>query len=288
MQKIGFIGLGMMGGPMAANLLEAGFTLEVYDLRRDAVDRLSAGGARVVADAAALADCDAVIVMVNTDDQAREVMEDLISALSRRPVPIFCMSTILPSTIREMGERAAAAGIGLLDAPVSGGPVVAELGGLAIMVGGEPVLFERARPVFEAMGNAIYHVGPLGTGLVVKLVNNLIAISSLPIVLEALRIGLEQGLDLSTMVEVIRASSGNTWLTQQWDQARLFLEFAQRDPSQLDGLLTTGLKDMALVARSCAQAGIEAPLVDHAIAAVEQHGAEGLRRSLAALREAMH
>ena len=283
MRQIGFVGLGMMGGPMAAQLLQAGFALEVCDLRRGALDRLTAAGAREVAGVADLAGCDAVIVMVNTDAQAREVMDALIPVLHAKSTPILCMSTILPSTIREVGERAAAGGVGLLDAPVSGGPIVAQLGRLAIMVGGERALFERVRPVLDAMGSAVHHVGPLGAGLALKLVNNAIAISTLPIVLEALRVGLSQGLDLQTMVEVIRASSGNTWLTQEWDQAKLFLEFALRDTAQLEGLVNTGLKDMALVARLCEQAGIQSPLLEHAIAGVEQHGAQGLGASLAAV-----
>ncbi len=234
-----------------------------------------------------LLECDGVIVMVNTDAQAREVIEGLIPLLRERPRPIISMATILPATARELGETAGAAGIGLLDAPVSGGPIVAQLGGLAIMVGGDPALFDQARPAFEAMGSAVRHVGPLGAGLTVKLVNNMIAISAAPLVLEALRIGLAQGMDLSTMVDVIKASSGNTWLTQEWDQAKMFLEFALRDPSQLDGLVGTGLKDMELVASTCAAAGIDAPLLRHSIRALEELGVEGFRSNLTAVMEAL-
>jgi 3-hydroxyisobutyrate dehydrogenase-like beta-hydroxyacid dehydrogenase len=225
--------------------------------------------------------------MVNTDAQAREVIGALISLLREHPRPIICMSTILPSTVREIGETAGAAGIGLLDAPVSGGPIVAQLGGLAIMVGGDPALFDEARPVFEAMGKTVRHVGPLGTGLTVKLVNNMIAISAVPLVLEALRIGLVQGMELSTMVDVIKASSGNTWLTEEWEQAQLFLEFALRDPSQLDALVKTGLKDMELAASFCSAAGIEAPLLQHSIRTLEEQGADGLRSNLTAVMKAV-
>ena len=178
MQDIGFVGLGVMGAPMAANLLQKGFRVTAEDVRRDAVDLLVAQGATAAGGLEGLVGCDSVIVMVNTDAQAREVIGALISLLRNRPRPIISMSTILPSTIGELGEKAAAAGIGLLDAPVSGGPIVAKLGGLAIMVGGDPVLFEQARPAFEAMGNEIRHVGPPGAGLTLKLVNNMIAIST--------------------------------------------------------------------------------------------------------------
>ena len=287
MQRIGFVGVGVMGGPMAVNLLEKDFQITAQDVRREAVDGLVARGASAAGDLEDLAGCDAVIVMVNTDAQAREVIGALISLLREHPRPILCMSTILPSTIRELGEAAADAGIGLLDAPVSGGPLVAQLGGLAIMVGGNRALFEEARPAFEAMGSAIRHVGPLGAGLTLKLVNNMIAISVVPMVLEALRIGLAQGMELSTMVEVIKASSGNTWLTQEWQQAQQFLQFALRDPSQLDALVKTGLKDMELAASFCAAAGIDAPLLQHSIRALGEQGADGLRSNLTAVMKAL-
>jgi 3-hydroxyisobutyrate dehydrogenase-like beta-hydroxyacid dehydrogenase len=287
MRHIGFVGVGMMGGPMAANLLEKGFQVTAQDVRAEAVDQLVARGAAAADGIEDLVGCDAVMVMVNTDAQAREVIGALISHLRERPRPIISMSTILPSTARELGDTAGAAGIGLLDAPVSGGPIVAQLGGLAIMVGGDRALFDEARPAFEAMGTAIRHVGPLGAGLTLKLVNNMIAISTAPLVLEALRIGLAQGMDLSTMVDVIRASSGNTWVTEEWDQAQMFLEFALRDPSQLDGLVETGLKDMELAASVCATAGIDAPLLHQSLRALEEQGVEGFRSNLTAVMKAL-
>jgi 3-hydroxyisobutyrate dehydrogenase-like beta-hydroxyacid dehydrogenase len=137
------------------------------------------------------------------------------------------------------------------------------------------------------MGSAITHVGPPGAGLTLKLVNNMIAISTAPLVLEALRIGLAQGMDLSTMVDVIKASSGNTWLTEEWDQAQLFLEFALRDPSQLDALVKMGLKDMELVASSCAAAGIDAPMLKNAIRTLEEQGVAGFRSNLTAVMKAV-
>jgi 3-hydroxyisobutyrate dehydrogenase-like beta-hydroxyacid dehydrogenase len=287
MQRIGFVGVGVMGGPMAANLLEKGFQVVAHDVRGEAVDGLVDRGASAATGLEDLVGCDAVIVMVNTDAQAREVIETLISLLRERPRPLICTSTILPSTIRELGQTAAGARIGLLDAPVSGGPIVAQLGGLAIMVGGDRALFEEARSVFEAMGSAIRHIGPLGAGMTLKLVNNMIAISAVPIVLEALRIGLTQGMELSTMIDVIKASSGNTWITEEWEQAQQFLRFVLQDPAQLDALVKTGLKDMELAASFCAASGIEAPLLERAIQSLEQHGVDGMRANLAAVMKAM-
>jgi 3-hydroxyisobutyrate dehydrogenase-like beta-hydroxyacid dehydrogenase len=193
------------------------------------------------------------------------------------------MSTILPSSAREIGERAASAGVGFLDAPVSGGPIVAQLGALAIMVGGDGGLFDRARPVFEAMGNVVRHVGDVGSGLAVKLVNNMIAIQTLPVVAESLRVGVEQGIDLATLVEVIRESSGNTWITQNWDQTQAFLQLLLSDPAQLESLLATGRKDLELAREFCAEAGLAAPLLEQSIATLDARGAEGLRADLEAM-----
>jgi 3-hydroxyisobutyrate dehydrogenase-like beta-hydroxyacid dehydrogenase len=269
MKRIGFVGLGFMGAPMAECLLKENFEVTAYDVREEAVAALVASGARPGRQLEDVASCDAAIVMVNTDAQAREVIGRLIHCLRATPRPIFCMSTVLPSTIRELGQAASAAGVGLLDAPVSGGPIVARMGALAIMVGGDRRLFEEARPVFQAMGKAVTYVGPLGSGLTVKLVNNMIAISALPLVVEALCIGLHEGLDLATMVEVIKASSGNTWLTENWEQTQMFMRFILQDPAQAEPLMKTGQKDMELAVTLCDQARIEAPMLRHSITALQ-------------------
>jgi len=283
MRRIGFIGLGMMGAPMAANLLRSGFEVLANDLRREALDTFVQAGGRAATHLAELADCDAAIVMVNTDAQAREVIGALLDAGPKPPFAILSMSTILPSTARELGERAAAAGVGFLDAPVSGGAVVAQLGALAIMVGGDTALFERARPVFAAMGQSIHHVGPVGTGLAVKLVNNMIAIQTLPVVAEALRVGIEQGMELTTLVEVIRESSGDTWITRNWDRALAFLRLLMSDRSQLDALVVTGRKDLELARAFCTEAGLAAPVLEQAITTLDDERVERLRRNLTAL-----
>ncbi len=283
MKRIGFVGLGMMGAPMAANLVRAGFEVGAFDLDRSRVDELVDGGAAAIGSLADFADHDAVIVMVNTDAQARAVIGELLVNAETRPQAILCMSTILPATVRELGEKAAAAGAGFLDAPVSGGRIVAEVGRLAIMVGGERDLFDRALPVLGAMGNTIRHVGALGAGQTAKLVNNMIAITTLPVVLEALRIGLAEGLELTTLVEVVRASSGNTWITENWDQVTLLLEFLGKDSTQLDALIETGNKDLQLALELCEQSGIDTPLLRHSVETLKTLGPEAFRTGLDAI-----
>ena len=269
MHRIGFIGLGMMGTPMASNLLRSGFDVLAYDLQRDALDGFVQAGGRAATALTELVDCDAAIVMVNTDSQAREVIGALLDAGPTPPFAVLSMSTILPSTARDLGNRAAAAGVGFLDAPVSGGPVVA--------------LFERARPVFAAMGQSIHHVGEIGTGLAVKLVNNMIAIQTLPVVAESLRVGVEQGMDLATLVGVIQESSGDTWITRNWDRALMFLRLLMSDRSQLDSLVVTGRKDLELARAFCAEAGLAAPVLEQAITTLDEERIESLRQNLAAI-----
>jgi 3-hydroxyisobutyrate dehydrogenase-like beta-hydroxyacid dehydrogenase len=268
---------------MAANLVRGGFEVLAYDQSSEAASAITAEGGHAAGSLADIAACDAAVVMVNTDLQAREVVVALLDARPQPSFSILSMSTILPSSAREIGERAASAGVGFLDAPVSGGPIVAQLGALAIMVGGDGGLFDRARPVFEAMGNVVRHVGDVGSGLAVKLVNNMIAIQTLPVVAESLRVGVEQGIDLATLVEVIRESSGNTWITQNWDQTQAFLQLLLSDPAQLESLLATGRKDLELAREFCAEAGLAAPLLEQSIATLDARGAEGLRADLEAM-----
>ncbi len=285
MRRIGFVGLGMMGGPMAANLAKAGFAVVGHDVRPEAVEALAAEGVSRADGLGELASCDVAVVMVNTDAQARDVLEELVA--QGGPPRIVSMSTILPSTIRELGERAREKGIRVLDAPVSGGPVVARLGSLAIMAGGDGEAFAEARPVLAAMGGAVQHVGPLGAGLAAKLVNNAIAITTLPVVIEALHLGLAQGLELETLVDVVRSSTGNTWVTQSWDQAKALLAFLEGEPAQLESLATTGLKDLELAMTLCRESGLDLPFLGQAVATQGKHGVADVRPHLAALGRAL-
>jgi len=129
----------------------------------------------------------------------------------------------------------------------------------------------------------VRHVGGPGAGITVKLVNNMIAVQMLPIVAEALRVGIAHGMDLATLVDVIRASSGNTWITEKWDQARVFLQLLSADPAQLDSLVATGRKDLELARALCADKSQGAPRLEQAIATLDERAVEALRADLAAI-----
>jgi 3-hydroxyisobutyrate dehydrogenase-like beta-hydroxyacid dehydrogenase len=209
--KVGFIGLGAMGGPMALNLVKAGFALVVNDIDAAKAEPLKAKGCEVAASAQAVAAAvERTIVIVETTEQAESV---IIGAhgIIRGAKPghiVLCMSTIDPFAARSIADRLAALGIAMLDAPVSGGTGRAQSGELSVIAGGAAEVFAKCEDLFGAMGNRLFHVGALGSGLAMKLVNNMLVQVNTVAVAEALVLGVKAGLDPQTIYEVVRVSTG--------------------------------------------------------------------------------
>ncbi|MEL7566682.1 MAG: NAD(P)-dependent oxidoreductase [Dehalobacterium sp.] len=212
--KIGFIGLGAMGKPMAQNLLKANFDLTVYDVNRAAVEQLVEEGAKgaVSPKEVALAS-DVVITMLPNFQIVNSVMqgESGILAGAVQGMTLIDMSSVSPTQTREIAPIAKSQGVEYLDAPVSGGVSGAEKGTLTIMVGGPEDTVQKMMPVFQAMGKKIYHVGSVGSGDAMKIVNNLLLGINMTAVAEALVLGVKAGLDPQMMREIIGASSGNSY-----------------------------------------------------------------------------
>ena len=208
--KVGFIGLGGMGRPIAARILEAGFDLAVTDIRNEPVHDLAQRGARTAGSAREIAaGSDIVLASLPTNEASEQVGAEVVSEAA--PGAIFVdLSTITPAVIREVAERGARKGVGVLDAPVSGGIEQRENGTLAVMVGGDDALVERVRPVLEAFGGSIFHVGPVGAGTTAKLINNLTLAANSIAAIEAMVLGAKAGLSLDKLIEVISASSGDS------------------------------------------------------------------------------
>jgi 3-hydroxyisobutyrate dehydrogenase len=208
---VGFIGLGQMGKPMARNLLKAGFPLVVHNRSQAAVRELVAEGATGAASPKEIAGLVNVLcTCLPVPADVRKVYDGENGVLSGvRPGTILVeLSTIDPTTHQTIGARAAELGARYLDAPVSGGTGGARDGTLTIMVGGSAETFEQARPVLEAMGQRIYHIGPLGSGAAIKLVNQMmVAINTLGVV-EGLILGTKFGIDPTLLYEVVSNSSG--------------------------------------------------------------------------------
>jgi 3-hydroxyisobutyrate dehydrogenase len=210
---VGFIGLGNMGGPMALNLVEHGFSLVVHDVVAAKVEAFRQRGARVAAspDQVAAAS-ERTIVMVETTAQAESVIagEHGVIRTAGPGHVVVCMSTIDPFAARRLGEVLAARGIAMLDAPVSGGTVRAASGELSIIAGGPVETFDACGDLFKAMGSNIFHVGGLGQGLAMKLVNNMLGQVARVAIAEALILGVKAGLDPQTIYDVVRVSTGTS------------------------------------------------------------------------------
>jgi 3-hydroxyisobutyrate dehydrogenase len=217
MTRIGFIGVGTMGLPMAKNLVKKGFAVTAYDTSPEAVRAAAAAGMTAAASAAeAVATADLVITMLPSSPHAEAVYTGDGGVLAAARAGTLCvdMSTIDPAVTRRLAAAAQERGIRFVDAPVSGGVPRATDGTLAIMMGGAPADVEAARPAMAAMGANVIHVGPVGSGEVVKLCNNLIAGVAAVAVSEAFRIAEGFGVDPAVVTEVISKSSGHTWLME--------------------------------------------------------------------------
>jgi 3-hydroxyisobutyrate dehydrogenase-like beta-hydroxyacid dehydrogenase len=208
--KTGFVGLGAMGGPMARNLLKAGFPLVVHDIDPRKVQALAEAGAEVAHSAEAVArQCARSICMVETTAQAEEVIAGLAAGASRGHV-VACMSTIDLAALRRMGEALASRGIALLDAPVSGGTTGAEAGTLSVIVGGPREAYAAFEALFRAMGRNLFHMGEIGGGLAMKLINNMLLQVQVVAIAEGMVLGAKAGLDPRQVIEVVRVSTGRS------------------------------------------------------------------------------
>ena len=214
MERIGYIGLGLMGKPIAANLLKAGFSVVVHNRSRAAVRELVKAGAREAGDPRSVAeDSDVVITNLPDSGDVEAVVlgpGGVIEGL-REGMLFIDNSTIKPESSRKIGARLTDLGVSALDAPVSGGDVGAKAGTLAIMVGGPGTAYERAKPIFEAMGKTITHVGESGAGQVAKACNQVMVAAQMVAMGELLLLAQRSGVDPRLVVEAIRGGSAQCW-----------------------------------------------------------------------------
>ncbi|MCK6625010.1 MAG: NAD(P)-dependent oxidoreductase [Anaerolineae bacterium] len=215
MEQVGFIGLGIMGQGMAHNILKAGFPLTVWNRTASKAEPLLAAGAKAgqnPADVAAHSDI-VLICVSDTPDVENIILGEngVLAGVKAGSLVIDC-STISPIATRKLAEKLAAAGAAMLDAPVSGGSEGAARGTLSIMVGGETKDVERAMPVFEAMGKKITHVGPVGAGQTVKLVNQILVVGNCLAMCEALLFAQAGGVDRAKALEAVAAGAAGSWM----------------------------------------------------------------------------
>jgi 2-hydroxymethylglutarate dehydrogenase len=256
LSKIGFIGLGAMGSPMAGRVLAAGYPLfTTFHRNRAPADALAAKGATVLGSVTEVARAsDIVITILPADAELEETARSLLEGFSSGKVLIE-MTTCTATTMQRVAELLGAKGVRLLDAPVSGGTTGAEQGKLTIMVGGDSALLEEQRALLSTMGTKIVHVGALGQGKVVKIVNQAMAATHLLALGEAFALGVRSGADPKTLYEVIKDSSGYSRMMD----LRLpgFLLEGKFQPGFKLDLMK---KDVMLALASAKDLGVEVPL----------------------------
>ncbi|MFM4971281.1 3-hydroxyisobutyrate dehydrogenase [Aeromonas veronii] len=221
MTRIGFIGLGNMGGPMAANLARAGHRVQVFDLVAQNIERAIAAGCIATGDAReAVTGCEVVISMLPAGEHVRDLWlsegQDLLAALPVGALVIDC-STIDVDSARQVGEAARARGLRFIDAPVSGGVAGAAAGTLTFIVGGEQADFDAAKPVLACMGQNLFHAGTLGAGQIAKMCNNMLLAIHMAGTAEALALGVKEGLDPAVLSTIMGKSSGNNWSLERYN-----------------------------------------------------------------------
>ncbi len=255
-RRIGFVGIGNMGWPMAANLLKAGFEVAVCDAvpGRAAQFAGEVGGRPAGSAAEAAQDADAVVTILPTSAQVAEVAAALAPALSPGSL-VIDMTSGQPATTREVAAELERRGIGMIDAPVSGGVPRARNGSLAIMLGGEEALLDRAEPVLKAMGTSLHRCGGIGAGQAMKALNNLASAGNFMLGVEVMLIGQRFGLDPAKMVDVLNASSGMSDSSQ-----RKFRQFVLSRRFDDGFALELMVKDLGIALEVGRQTATPAPL----------------------------
>jgi 3-hydroxyisobutyrate dehydrogenase-like beta-hydroxyacid dehydrogenase len=260
--RIGFLGLGIMGSRMAANVARAGFRLTVWTHTPGKAERwASEHAATAAASPAALAgESDIVVSMLVDGDQVQAILLGAGGVIEGSREGMLCidMSTIGPPQTRKIGQALGDRGVRMLDAPVTGSAPRAEDGSLTIMVGGEDGDFVRARALLEAMGSLVVHVGELGQGEMLKLINNSLGAANAAAVAEALLLGAATGIDLDKLVEVVSSGSGSS--------AQLQLKSGPMREHDYTTLFKTDhmLKDVRLCLEEAQAAGVPFPSAAHA------------------------
>jgi 2-hydroxymethylglutarate dehydrogenase len=248
-EHIGFIGLGAMGRPMAKNLLKAGYALTVYDLNPEPIKEVIARGAKAAGSSAEAArDAEVIITMLPACDEVKAAVLGAGGVLegANEGALLIDMSSIAPHTSKLVASEATKVGVRFLDAPVSGGVTAAENGTLTIIVGGDRALLDEHIDLMQAMGKNIYHVGDVGMGETVKMINQVLAGINMLAIAEAFVLGTKLGVDPETIYKVIRVSAGNSFLID----ARVPDYLLKGDFSRPGFALDLMLKDLGLAIES--------------------------------------
>jgi 3-hydroxyisobutyrate dehydrogenase-like beta-hydroxyacid dehydrogenase len=271
--RIGFVGLGAMGGAMAGRLVKSGYAVAGYDISAERVEVAAlAGVTRAATPAEAGQSADVVMSSLPHPAAVREAYLGPHGVLSGAcaGTTLVDLSTIDPDTWKEVARVAGERGMACLDAPVSGGPVEAGSGGLVFLVGGEAPVLERCRPIFAALGTEIHHVGPLGSAQIVKIVNNVMTMGNVAIAAEAMVLGVKAGMEPQRLFDILSTSGGRSH------------HFLKRFPNVLAGdfaprfSIALSRKDLGLATRLAESLGVPMLTTAVVLQVYEAAGAAGL------------
>ncbi|MFG6442573.1 3-hydroxyisobutyrate dehydrogenase [Roseateles sp. LKC17W] len=263
--RIAFLGLGNMGGPMAVNLARAGHAVQAFDLSAEACAKAAdQAGVSIAATAAAAVDGAQVVISMLPASRHVEALyladDGLLARLPAGTLVIDC-STIAPASVLKVAQAASARGIAMLDAPVSGGTAGAAAGTLTFIVGGEAEVLERARPLLQAMGKNIFHMGASSAGQVAKLCNNMALGVIMAVTGEALALGAAHGLDAKVLSQMMAVSTGRSWATEVCNPWPGVLENAPASRGYTGGFGNDlMLKDLGLAVEAAMGVGATIPL----------------------------
>ena len=260
--RIGFLGLGNMGGGMAANLVTAGHDVTAFDLSADALSRAEAAGCTVAETAPeAVARAEAVVTMLPAGTHVRNVYRDSVLGRAPREAILIDCSTIDVGSARDVSEQAAKQGYAMVDAPVSGGIAAAAGGTLTFMVGGEASAFARAEPILSAMGKAVIHAGTAGAGQAAKIANNMLLGATMIATCEAFALAKRLGLDPQTFFDISSKASGQSWSMTSYCPVAGVGPETPADRDYQGGFATAlMLKDLKLAVGAAHEAGASVPM----------------------------
>ncbi len=266
MARIAFIGLGNMGGGMAANLAKAGHDVRAFDLSQEALDRAKAAGCLPAASAAeAIAGAEAVVTMLPAGRHVETVYTDVLLDHAEAGAVLIDCSTIDVATARRVAEAAMARGLMAVDAPVSGGIAAANAGTLTFMVGGTEQAFARAEPVLSDMGKAVIHAGASGAGQAAKICNNMILGATMIATCEAFALAEKLGLDPQRFYDIASVSSGQSWSMTSYCPVPGVGPETPADRDYQGGFAAPlMLKDLKLAMEAAASVGAQVPMGERA------------------------
>lgn len=268
MQTIGIVGVGSMGRPMAENLIKAGYTVSVCDIRDEALAPFRERNIHTCTRAGDLAHNNMIIVMVGNDGDVADVtvgQGGLLGAIDPARAPhVAIMSSVLPRTILDAAASLGAKGAVVVDAPVSGGPVRAAEATMSIMAAGGDAVFAKMQAVFDALGRPVFRCGPVGNAASVKIVNNILGVANMLLMNEAAHLATALGVDLPFLAGVMEVSSGRNFASGNYPAYRDLLLANSTDPDVTRRLLKILRKDLKLASTLAKDVEIGTPVL-HAV-----------------------